>query len=330
MEGSIAQFILYIVIGCLLGGGAGLLVGATFSKRRIHEMRKSGKTRLAELTHQKTQIASELAKTRAKNKSLRGKIATDQKKLVSARDKMKQLANNVLTLRAEREDTKLKIGTLQKSLDAFNQQTMTLQHEFEKAGKFYKGELVKSFEKRKLLQQELEAAKEEQAAFAKRVETSVLEHGSPEEMITAAQLRLGQIEVLERNVQRLESENAELRDDAKRMNRDRLALDKDLSELEELRINNQQLVRCVESLENSRQQHEHDAEQYRDQANQSEELSETLRLRLDDLEKNFAAIEQQQQQAINEVRQSATTPSSANDDDDKSEVVDLAKYSNRR
>ena len=101
------------------------------------------------------------------------------------------------------------------------------------------------------MEKELEGAREEQEAFTKRVEASVLEHGSPEEMITAAQLRLGQLDVLERNVNKLETENSRLREEAKRMKLDYESLQSDLSELDELRINNQQLVRCVESLENS-------------------------------------------------------------------------------
>ena len=329
VDGSIAQSVIFLFAGCLIGGVGAFLAVAVISKQRLREIGDSSKVRLADLTHRKTQIASELAKTRAKNESLRAKYAADREKLASARGKIKQLAKNVLMLRDERENTKLKIGTLQKSLDALNQQTMTLAQEFEKAGKFYKSELRKSFEKRKVLQQELEAAQAEQEAFAKRVEASVLEHGSPEEMIMAAQLRLGQIDVLERSVQRLETENAELREEAKRMKRERLAIDKDLTELEELKINNQQLVRCVESLENSRQQHEQEAARYKDQADESEQLSDTLRLRLDDLEKNFAAIEEQQHQAIKEVRKSSADSSSANDNDD-ADVVDLAQYSNRR
>lgn len=336
MGGSIPQIVMYLVAGGVLGTLVGLLVGARISRRRVRELADSGKARLAELTHQKTHIASELAKSRSNNKSVKIAAAEDRKKLRSVRRKAKILAANVITLRKEREDTKIKINTLHQSFEAVKQQTLALQREFEKAGTFYKGELVKSFEKRKALEKELESARVEQEEFTKRVEASVLEHGSPEEMITAAQLRLGQLEVLERNVNKLETENARLRDEAKRMKQDYEALEQDLSELDELKIHNQQLVRCVESLENSRQQHEHEAERFRDQANESEQLSETLRLKLDDLQKNFADIEQQQQQAIKQVRKSAvasaagTESSSAQDDGDSTDVVDMAQYSKRR
>ena len=61
-------------------------------------------------------------------------------------------------------------------------------------------------------------------------------------------------------------------------------------------------------LEDSRKEHEADAERYREQADQSEKLSDTLRLKLDDLEKNFADIKQQQDEAIEDVRNAAVIP----------------------
>ena len=53
----------------------------------------------------------------------------------------------------------------------------------------------------------------------------------------------------------------------------------------------QQLVRCVESLERRRASSAEQAEQYRDQVDQSEQMSETLRMKLNDLEKSFAAMD---------------------------------------
>jgi len=211
-------------------------------------------------------------------------------------------------LRTERETTKSKLGTMQNALKSLRQQTAALQSEFEKAQEFYKRELLKSLEKRKLLEKEVDEARSEQESFAKLVESSTLEHGSTENMIVAAQLRLGQLQVLERNVNKLEAENAHLNRDLVRIKQEFAARERDLAELEELRINNQQLVRCVEALEGSRKEYETDAERYRHQADESEKLSDTLRLKLDDLEKNFADIEEQQGQALKKVRKAAVVP----------------------
>ncbi len=67
-------------------------------------------------------------------------------------------------------------------------------------------------------------------------------------------------------------------------------------------------MHCVEALEGSRKEHETDAEKFRQQADQSDRLSDTLRLKLDDLEKNFADIEKQQDRALKDVRKAAVVP----------------------
>ena len=127
-------------------------------------------------------------------------------------------------------------------------------------------------------------------------------------MIVAAQLRLGQLQVLERNVSKLEAENEELNREAVQVKRDFEARERDLSELEELKIHNDQLLRGVEALEGSRKEHETDAERYRQQADQSEKRSDTLRLKLADLEENFVAIEKQQGQVLRDARKAAVVP----------------------
>lgn len=336
MGGSIPQIALYLLAGGALGVVTGLLIGAAISNRRIGQLTSESQTRLDDATRQRDQFATEFSKSRSTIESLRAAVAKRLPELESERKKSNILASNVRTLRAEREDTKIKVSTIQNALISVKQQTVALQGEYDKACEFYKGELVKSFEKRKALEEKTKELRSEQESFAKLVESSVLEHGSPDEMIAAAQLRLGQLEVLERNANKLEAENTQLRDDAIRMKRDYETLEKDLAELDELRLNNRQLVRCVESLESSRKEHEHDAERYRDQADQSDQLSETLRLKLNDLEKNFADIEKQQHQALKHARKAAIAPasrtkkSSPKEIDDLQDVVGLAKYSTRR
>jgi predicted nucleic acid-binding Zn-ribbon protein len=127
-------------------------------------------------------------------------------------------------------------------------------------------------------------------------------------MVVAAQLRLGQLQVLERNVNKLEAENAQLNRDLIQVRREFDSRERALAELEELRIHNKQLVKCVEALESSRKASESDAERYREQADESEKMSETLRLRLDDLAANFADIEEQQNEALNEARDADVVP----------------------
>ena len=322
---SILQIVGIVLAAGVAGAAAGFLAATVIANRRMQVLVSSSATVEADLTTERDHLAKRLARSQSKVDKLQAAVTRNRSKLGTAVKKAKQLTRGVVALRAEREDTKIKISTLQSTLVSVKQQTQALQQEFDKVGDFYKRELAKSLQKRKALEKELVDARAEEEAFAKMVETSVLEHGSPEEMITAAQLRLGQIKVLERNVEKLEAENGQLRADAARMTQEYGELQKNLAELDELRINNQQLVRCVESLESSRKQQEQAAEEHRIRAEESEELSDTLRLKLDDLEKSFADIEQQQHEAIKHVREATTSGGTGHED-----VVDLASYSSKR
>ena len=323
MGGSIPQIALYVLGAGVLGVVIGWLIRGAISKRRIGQLTGEGQTKLDNVTRQRDQFATEYSKLRSTIESLQAAVAKGRTELESALEKSKLLAKNVFTLRAEREDTKIKVSTIQNALISVNQRTVALQTIFVKAGEFYKGELVKSFEKRKVLEEKLENARLGQESFTNLLESSISEHGSADKMTAADQIRLGQLGVLERNLNKLEAENAQLRDNATRTKQEYEALERDVAELDELRIHNKQLVRCLESLESSRKQHEDDAERHRDHADQSEQLSDTLRLKLDDLEKNFADIEKQQHQALKDARKAAVIPTSSAKKSPPKEVDDL-------
>lgn len=324
MDGSVLKILLYAVGFGILGIAVGYAVSYVTSRRHIHELTETHRKNYADATRDRDRLYSRYMEYKEKAETFRKAATQRSRELETAEAKTHALAGDIRTLRAERENTKVKISELQGSLVAVHQRALTLQNEFEKAGKFYKRELARAFEKRKSLEEEVKLARADQEEFKKRVESSVLEHGSPEEMITAAQLRLGQIDVLERNIGKLEAENDELRQDATRQKMEFDSLQRELAEMEALRINNQQLVRCVESLEKRRSEHEQEAEQFREEADKSEKLSDTLRMKLNDLEKNFAAMEQHQEQAIANVR-SAASASNSNAAHDV-ELIDLAEY----
>lgn len=308
MGSSIFEIALYALGGGILGLACGWLVQAMIGKRRIDQVTNAAATKLDGVTVERDEFANKYSRSRSKIESLNTIVTKRSTEFQSVLEKSKLLAKNVLMLRREREHTKIKLGTMQNALGSLRQQTTALQSEFEKAQEFYKRELLKSFEKRKLLEKEVDEARFEQESFAKLVESATLEHGSTDNMIVAAQLRLGQLQVLERNVNKLEAENAHLNRDLVRIRHEFEAQKRDLAELEELRIHNKQLVHCVEALEGSRKEHETDADRYRQQADQSEKLSDTLRLKLEDLEANFADIEKQQDRALKNVRKAAVVP----------------------
>ena len=229
--------------------------GAT-SNRGIGQLTGEGQTRLDKVTRQRNQFATEYSKLRSTIEYMQAAVAKGRTELESTLKKSTLLVKNVLTLRAERKATQIKVNTVQDSLISLKQQSVALQTEFDKAAKIYKGELVKSLEKRRLLEKKVEKARLEQESFHNSLESSISEYGSADKMVVAARLRLGQLGVLERNVRKLETENAQLSDDANQSNQEYQALKQRIAELDELRIHNRQLVRYLESIgESGRKQH---------------------------------------------------------------------------
>ena len=308
MGSSVFQLVLYVLGGCAAGALVAWLVLAVRNRKHIAELTHQARANLAEVTAQRDGFARQSAIFEKKIEKLQAANEPRRTQLKSAVRKAKLLARNVQTLRTEREDTKIKVGSLQNALLSVKQQSSDLQNEFDKTREFFKRELLKTLKKRKDLEEEVKEARAEQEEFSKLVESSKLEHGSEENMVVAAQLRLGQLEVLTRNISKLETENEQLRQDKVQLKKDFEARASELNRLDELKLHNKQLVRAIEALENSRQEQESEAVRYREQADESEKLSDTLRLKLDDLEKNFADIEKQQDQAINDARNAAVVP----------------------
>ena len=308
MDSGIFISILSALGGCLLGAGVGWAVKTLRAKQQLNELAGAFQGRLDEVVAQRNDVAAQFTRSRSRLEQVEAKSAERREKLLTVIEKSRVLAKNVKLLQTERETTKTKLSTLQNALIALKQRTGELQSAFKKTREFYKRELMKSAQSRKELEQEIRSARAEQEAFAKAIESSSLEHGSEENMVIAAQLRLGQLQVLERTVNKLEAENQQLRDEARQVRQELASRDKDLAELEQLRINNKQLVQCVEALESSRKAHEEDANRYREKADETEKMSDTLRMKLDDLQKNFADIEKQQSEAIEDVRKAAVVP----------------------
>jgi predicted flap endonuclease-1-like 5' DNA nuclease len=248
------------------------------------------------------------------------KIRTE---LESAIEKEKLLTKNIFTLRAEREDFKTKMVTFQNRMAALQRQSAELQSEFIKSSEFYKGELTKSFEKRKELQEKVENSNAEHNSFSNLLQASRSEHESVNKMLAAAKKRLENLDALEQNVIELEAENAQLKHENAITRQENDALKRDVFEQDELKIQNKELARVLKSMENSRKQYEDDADRYRQHAGKSEQKSETLRIRLDEVEKNFAEMEKQQLDALKAARESASSRKNNGEKPAKQEKDDL-------
>ena len=130
-------------------------------------------------------------------------------------------------------------------------------------------------------------------------------------MLASAKARLAELDNLEHKVIKLEAENAQLTHDARLAQQEVEVLQRDVAELEELKVQNKELAHCLQSMEDSRKQYESDAKRYKEYADKTEKKSETLALRLDEVEQNFMDIEKQQRKALKEARK-ATVPRKIN------------------
>lgn len=245
--------------------------------------------------------------------------------LSSADEKIKSLSKDLFTLRSEREDSKQKLVTFQNALNSVRQQSQELQQEFMKSREFYKGELRKAFEKRKTLEASIENARAEQDSLRNLLTGSRSEQESINRMLESAQNRLAEIDKLEQDVIRLEADNAQLNHDYALAKQEIQVLKRDLVELDQLKVQNTEMSEVLKSMEASRRQYEEDARRYQGIASDSEKQSETLRFRLDEVEKNFLELEAQQKNAIRQAREDALSANepSANDDESVREVDDL-------
>jgi len=336
MGGSIIQIAMVLLGAGVAGVVGGWVIREKFNKATGAQPGNAGtdgnsQRELREAARQRDQLTAEYQKLRGSMEPQLAALANSRTELEEMHQKAKILAKSVLTLRAERETTKLTVTTIQNALMVFKQQTETLQTEFVKSGDFYKGELRKSFEKRKALEVQLEASRAERESVSSLLTSSRSEHNSINEALDSAQVQLLQLGVLERNAEKLETENAKLCEVASQAKAEADEMRRDNEEIHSLRIHNKELTRALEGMESSRQQSEEDADKYRDQADESEKLSDTLRLKLDDLQKNFADIEQKQSAAIKDARQSKVVPISdapppnSEDMDDLQQIVGVGK-----
>lgn len=153
----------------------------------------------------------------------------------------------------------------------------------------------------------------EQDSFANLLRSSVSEKESVNKMLSAAQRRLQNLDALEQKTIALEAENAQLRHDVAIAKQEVDVLRRDVAELDELKVQNRELSQCVTSLEESRRQYEQDARRYKERAGQSEQKSETLRIKLDEVEQNFMDIENQQRKALKDARKATVASTRAID-----------------
>lgn len=317
MDGPTLQTALYLLAAGLAGAVGGWLLRGASNQREIDRLSHDGEAKLGDVIRQKDELAEESANMRLTLEAQQSLIQKHEAAIIrcradleSAHEKARLQTKDLFNLREEREGFKTKVATFQRALVALNQQSTDLQSEFIKSGEFYKRELAKAFEKRKALQVEVEDAQRERESLDKLLRESQAEKTSVSSLPTVSQDQLNEMHALEQTVIELEADNAQYKHDAIDRQQEIDALRQNVAELDGLKAQNRELAHCLKSMENSRRQYEEDAKRYREKAGRDEQHSETLALRLDEVEKNFAAIEKQQQRALEDARSAAVKRSS--------------------
>jgi predicted flap endonuclease-1-like 5' DNA nuclease len=329
---------MYLLAAAVVGACIGWLIRSIICRRRLDLTNDGWQDKVDDLTRQRDRLTVETKSLRTTIESQQGVMHRHERATSKARtdlesvlEKAKLLSRDLFTLRSERENTKSQLSSIQNHLDLVTQQAEELQAEFVKSGDVYKSELKKSFEIRQLLQAKLDKAKLEQESFANLLQASRSERGSVNKILASAQSQLENLDAVDRRSIELEAENAQLSHDATRARQEIEALRREVTELGELRLQNKELAQCLTSMEDSRKQYQNDASRYREEADDAEQNSETLRIRLDEVEKNFANIERQQRKALSDVRKEAASQelrgqaTGPNEVDDLQEIVGIGK-----
>ena len=298
MSGLDFQTILYLLVAAVLGGIVGGLIRSKQGSRSLGQLGDKWQTRLDVAVRQNEKLSAENSSLKSSveaNQAVAEKhkqaAAASRTELESLREKSNAVAKKLFALSAERDELNSKLSGDQGSFNAAKQRIAELQTEFVKAGTFYKGQLKSSFDQRKALERKIDDAKSEHESLGNQLMSARSEHESVSNLLASAQSRLENMETLEKKVISLDADNAQLKHEAILAARETQSLRRDVAEMDALKAQNTELAQCLQSVESSRKQYEIDARRYRSQYDQSEQESDTLRLKLGDIEKNFAEMQ---------------------------------------
>jgi predicted flap endonuclease-1-like 5' DNA nuclease len=298
MSGLDFQTILYLLVAAVLGGIVGGLIRSKQGSRSLGQLGDKWQTRFdgavrknEKLSAENSSLKSSLEADQAVVEKHKQAAAASRTELESLREKSNAVAKKLFALSAERDELNSKLSGDQGSFNAAKQRIAELQTEFVKAGTFYKGQLKSAFDQRKALERKIDDAKSEHESLGNQLMSARSEHESVSNLLASAQSRLENMEALEKKVISLDADNAQLKHEAILAARETQSLRRDVAELDALKAQNTELAQCLQSVESSRKQYEIDAHRYRSQYDQSEQESDTLRLKLGDIEKNFAEMQ---------------------------------------
>lgn len=301
-----------VLIELGVAGIAGLLVGA-FVAWIVRSGRAAGEMETAEgnwqrkvdqavnkaraLDDQTTSLTVNLEATRKLALENQHAAVAASTELESMRERAESMAKEVSAARAERDEYSQRLTQNQKFVIAAKTRLNALTEEFEKSRQFYKSQIANGIAQRQGLERKVADLQSEHESLKTLLAASKDEHQSVNRMLSSARKRAENIDALERKSIELEADNAELRHELEASERRIETQKREIAELQDLKSQNRELARCLESMESSRKQYETDARRYREQYEASEKQSETLRLKLGDIEKSLSDMQYAHEQA---------------------------------
>ena len=337
MNVPILQLGLYLFGAAVLGASIIWLVYARAMKRALVDTEDHWQTRFDKAARHNGHLLAENATLHTSLEAERATLlkhkhaaAMSRTELESSREKTITLSKEVFVVGEERDELRNKLSRTQGVLVSAKQQLTEQQTDFAKGREFYKSQLESALEQRTTLERKVDDAKSEHESLRNLLMSAKSEHESVSNMLASAKTRLENLDQLEQKVISLEAENAQLRQDATLAKREAEALQRDVDELEALKLQNKELAHCLQSMENSRKQHESDARRYRNQYEQSEQESETLRFKLGDIEKNWVELQQKEEEVRDANNNNSATPavglqSPDGDIDDLTKIIGVGK-----
>ena len=336
MSGLDFQTVLYLLVAAVLGGIVGGLIRSKQGTRSLGQLGDKWQTRLDVAVRQNEKLSAENSSLKSSveaNQAVAEKhkqaAAASRTELESLREKSNAVAKKLFALGAERDELNSKLSGDQGSFNAAKQRIAELQTEFVKAGTFYKGQLKSSFDQRKALERKIDDAKSEHESLGNQLMSARSEHESVSNLLASAQSRLENMETLEKKVISLDADNAQLKHEAILAAKETQSLRRDVAEMHALKAQNTELAQCLQSVESSRKQYEIDARRYRSQYDQSEQESDTLRLKLGDIEKNFVEMQRDHDNARVAVKKHAAPaigkPVPEGERDNLQEIIGVGK-----
>ena len=242
MVDSILQIAPFLLGAGALGAALGWLTCSVLDRRKLVQVQDEMVGRLDEAVRQRDGFNSENIKLRATIESMQAVVhkhevatARSRVELQSAAEKLRSLGKELIAARGKTDELESQLDSSKSSLSTAKYQIGELEAEFEKAGIFYKGELAKAFEKRKMVEVKLDDAKAERESLTALLEAAKEENASINRALVSAQTRLNNLEHIEKSAIELKAENAELHHEAARTRQQLESMSHNAAEFEERR-----------------------------------------------------------------------------------------------